>query len=277
MKRTAKILAAIGLIIILCVSMTGCMKIDKMREQQGYIDDKGNIIVNGEKYMPLPSCDYLAPDFEGYYGSLFQSSDYVVNITEKDVPVLLSNFADERCQISKDRMYIVKEVMDDYFGYYGEQYYCHEDIYDKISSAIEAGYSPDGYKYYYTDWEDTENYEKEYILTDAQVSAINEVLSTASTLDELPYDVENGMWEYYTEIMSFTKDMPFERYEVDIYKHQSGYYIYKSYWNEDDTEWLYDDVYLVPKALEKTFDEITAMSEKTQKMWEAEENYEIFL
>lgn len=277
MKRTAKILAAIGLIIILCVSMTGCMKIDKMRERHGYIDEKGNIVVNGETFIALPYCEYLAPDFDyGYYGSLFQSSDYVVNITKKDVPVLLSNFSDERCRISRDRMYIVKEVMDDYFGYYGEQYYCHEDIYDKIYSAIEAGYSPDGYKYDYTDWEDEDNnWDKEYILTDAQVSAINEVLSTVSTLDELPYDVETYDYKYITEIKSFTEDMPFERYEVDIYKYQSGYYVYKSYWNEDYSEWLYDDIYRVPKALEKSFDEITAKSKEAHDI-EMQE-FEIFL
>ncbi len=276
MKRTAKILAAIGLIIILCVSMTGCMKIDKMRERQGYVDEKGNIVVNGETFIALPYCEYLAPEFGGYYSSVFQSSDYIVNITDKDVPVLLSGFTGDICHISKDEMYLVKEVMDDYFGYYGEQYYCHEDIYDKIYSAIEAGYSPDGYKYDYTDWSDEEkNWDKEYILTDAQVNAINEVLSTVATLDELPFEVESYDYKYITEIKSFTEGMPFERYEVDIYKYESGYYIYKSQWNEDETEWLYDDIYRVPKSLEKTFDEITA---KTKEAYDIEmQEFESYL
>lgn len=264
MKRTAKILAAIGLIIILCVSMTGCMKIDKMRERHGYIDEKGNIVVNGETFIALPYCEYLAPEFEGYYGSIFQESNNVVNITDKDVPVLLSGFSGENCHISKDEMYLVKEVFDEYHGYYGEQYYCHEDIYDKIYSAIEAGYSPDGYKYDYTDWNDEDNnWDKEYILTDAQVNAINEVLSTVSTIDELPYDVESYGYIYFTEIMSFTEGMPFERYEVDIYKYESGYYIYDSHGSEDNTEWLYDDIYRVPKSFEKIFDEITAKTKES--------------
>lgn len=263
MKRTAKILAAIGLIIILCVSMTGCMKIDKMRERHGYIDEKGNIVVNGEVFIALPYCEYLAPEIEGYYGSVFQSSDYIVNITDKDVPVLLSGFTGEKCHISKDEMYLVREVFDEYHGYYGEQYYCHEDIYDKIYSAIEAGYSPDGYKYDYTDWSDEDNnWDKEYILTDAQVNAINEVLSTVATMDELPFEVESYDYKYFVEIKSFTEGMPFEKYEMDIYEYESGYYIYKSQWNEDETEWLYDDIYRVPKSLEKTFDEITAKTKE---------------
>ena len=265
MKRTAKILAAIGLIIILCVSMTGCMKIDKMRERHGYIDEKGNVVVNGETFIALPYCEFLSPKFSyDYYGILFSNSDSVINITDKDMPVLLSNFTSDKCRLSEDGMFIIKENLYDYNGNYYESYYCHEDIYDEILAAIEAGYSPDGYKYDYTDWNgEDNNWDKEYILTDAQVNAINEVLSTVATMDELPFEVESYDYKYVTEIMSFTEGMPFERYEVDICKYESGYYIYDSHWNEDNTEWLYDDIYRVPKSFEKIFDEITAKSKES--------------
>ena len=276
MKRTLKTLAAVALVIVLCMSMTGCMKIDKMREHQGYVDEKGNIVVNDVTYIMLPYCEFLSPKFSyDYYGILFSNSDSVINLTDKDMPVLLSNFTDNKCRLSEDGMFIVKDGIYDYNGNYYESYYCHEDIYDEILAAIETGYTPDGYKYYYTDYESEEYYDAEYILTDAQVNAINRVLSTVSTIDELPDDLmELYRYEYYTEIYSFTKDMPFEQYEFEIYQYDSGYYIYKSYWSAVEGEWYYEEIYPVPEEFNKTFDEITAKTKEEAMKWlEYEDSY----
>lgn len=231
MKRTLKILTALTLALMVFMSMTGCVKIDKMREEQGYMYGS-SIILNGETYKRLPLCDYLVIDFEGNGGS------NLIYITDKEVPVLLSAIEGTSARLSNDKKFIRA-----YYDYTAGDY-CHESIYDAICKEIEAGYNPDGYLY--SCYDIIEEEYNVYEFTDKQRDALNEVLTTIPTLDEAPFNSEEVPERYSKEIRSFKKGMPFEKYEMTIIRNSLGFFIEAPQFSVVTEEYLYSDWYEVP-------------------------------
>lgn len=172
MKKSFKRISALLLALITCVCLCSCKEIKEMRENQAFYGENGEIIWGEQVYMPLEAlelpeeleCSWLG------YGC----------VTEKDVPVLLSNtlgtgmyYNHSKTVIEARTYYARKDVYDyvanlvkyprlneycvevDYDGYYDIEYQLLKQRYlNAIDEIIYGGNE------IYTDYEDYENYEE---------------------------------------------------------------------------------------------------------------------
>jgi len=129
MKKFIRTAALILALLMLALPLVGCDKIDEMRANQGFWNDDGSISFNGETYKLLSSSVYLFTDL---YREL--------EITNKNVPVLLSKEYGQRFHISYDGVFISP----------GLSYYCREDRYDYVEKCITEGVQLDHLGFYYT-------------------------------------------------------------------------------------------------------------------------------
>ena len=82
MKKVIRITALFLALIMLALPLVGCDNLDELRAKQGFILDKDTISFNGNTYKRLYTNEHLS------------SAEWRdVNITEKDVPVLLSEMS----------------------------------------------------------------------------------------------------------------------------------------------------------------------------------------
>ncbi|MBQ7809498.1 MAG: hypothetical protein IJ346_00855 [Clostridia bacterium] len=82
MKKLLSIITALALIISLCVTFSGCDMIDDMREKHAIIsEDKNAVVYKGKTFLRLP---------EGVPYFFNDAESNIINITDYDVPVLLS-------------------------------------------------------------------------------------------------------------------------------------------------------------------------------------------
>ena len=139
MKKTTKIIALCLCLALFGVLFAGCDMLDELKANQAFLsDDKSTITYNGNTYKKLPNDAFLYLNFGYYHGN-------EINITDNDVPVLLSNSYKYYSQYEQ-----TKDIFIIYPGYeslyipfssnyaYGEcEYYCNEKDYDKYISAIE--------------------------------------------------------------------------------------------------------------------------------------------
>ncbi len=132
MKKAIKISALCLSLIMLTALFSGCNSLDKLKANHALLSsDKQSISYKGESYKRLPEGipPYMAVDFE------YNNSN--VNVTDSDVPVLLSG---SFCYLSKYdnirdifEIYISDEHVSDWF------YFCNEKSYSDYINAMESG------------------------------------------------------------------------------------------------------------------------------------------
>ncbi len=122
-KRALLIAAAVSL----CLSLSGCVTLDSLRQTCGiYLNDEKTIIeLDGKRYLKLPPNEYLNPltDFQSYY------------ISDADVPLLLRREMynlKEQYSCAYERS-VDKNIMIylDYMDGNGAKY-CEESKYDEL-------------------------------------------------------------------------------------------------------------------------------------------------
>lgn len=231
MKKFAKIVILCLCTALLCVSLTGCDFIDEMRECQAFYNEDGNIVLEGNvEYIPIqiPEGLQVSVDYEE-----------MVYVTERDVPVLLSEAFGATYYKSKDEIFLEHYEGDSDVNIY----YCRADKYDFVEELVGKDYVPAGYVYTYYDYIVGE--EKEYHLTGAQSQAVEAVLSTV-TPTVIPDNYEI-YWDCLIETYTYGEQDILRRYEFDIGLVNETYSIVI------DGE----NIYEVPVEYNSTFERIT--------------------
>ena len=176
MKKRTRFLALLtaGL---LCLSFTGCKRLDELKEAHAFWQEGGAILWGDTVYKPLPETEMElngTPDEKDGYS-------LTVNVTEKDVPVLLSELEGQYMTPYRDGLFLA--------GY--GTLYCAADRYDEMLELIDQGRSAlTKMSYVYSDRNEEKDWiEREYVLTEEQTEAVRTVYESA-----LPYVMEEGMY-----------------------------------------------------------------------------------
>lgn len=236
MKKNYKRIFALLLVLTQLVLLCGCDALDEMRQNQAFLNEDGDILWNGSTYKKLPACAYLAP---------LCDYDTIVNVTEEDVPVLLSSmFSQFYYYPSEDGRFLSARSHNT-----DEVYYCESSVYDAICARIQAPFEPDIVCYSYDVYqEDSYEYEtKYYTLTQEQVDAIKLVVQNTT-----PTTMQDGMYldsQWSIALEECSQDMVFRRSNMEISYAGSTYYLHL---NTDDEQLLFT----VPEGCNAIFGEI---------------------
>ena len=147
MKKSIKIIALCLSILALTVFFAGCDMLDEMKANHAILsDDRETLSFNGKTYKRLPEGTNLY--YSSYYGNAFDR----INVTDKDVPVLLSNAYRHSSQYDETRDIFRISIFEgpenysqDYFYSYvyssdaAPSFYCNEKDYNRYVNAIESG------------------------------------------------------------------------------------------------------------------------------------------
>ncbi len=163
MKKVLKIFVSCVIVVSLCLTLTGCNMLDEMRASQGFWQKDATIKFRGAKYLPLPACNALDPNW---------SLD-IMYVTQPDVPVLLSEIFGDMLDVSEDYTLLCVSTEENVITY------CREDRYEEILSKITNGVECNTYCYEHieydeTTWETNYSYRK---FTKAENDAINQVFA----------------------------------------------------------------------------------------------------
>jgi hypothetical protein len=180
MKKVIRITALFLALLMLALPLVGCDNLDELRAKQGFIIDKDTISFNGNTYKRLYTNEHLS------------SAEWRdVNITEKDVPVLLS----EMSAISGVGLYTIDSsnifiVCDNPESV--DEIYCRADKYEYFSDLLKEGIVYDKFCFSYygfvekdDEWKDIIN-----ILTDKEKAAIDDITKNYPKTDD--YNLEEG-------------------------------------------------------------------------------------
>lgn len=244
MKKSTRVFAVL-LIVLLCLSLTGCKALDELRQKQGYWQEDGTILWNDVVYKRLETGNTVL--------NIDETEDVSVNVTKPDVPVLLSDMFGDILWAHTDGMFLV--------DWGDDSIYCRQDSYDAVAARIALGFTLDTlcYDYYFYDPNTDEEYNYTYTLTDAQKKELLELYETA-----VPVVMEEGMYlsyDYTASLYGCSEDGLLKK--DMFYIMQTG----EQYYMEDA-----DNTYSVPKEHNPLFAEIMACAieecESLDMYWE---------
>lgn len=219
MKNIKKKIKTISLVLMVCIvstALSGCFSLQELKEKQANMDDEGNICVGNYKYIAIEAGEELNPDFDEFNE---------VYISDEEIPLLLTPEMGSSYTISDDGIFIE--------GYKG--YYCREDKYEEVSSALSKKYTVKGYKYGY------HNFEKDK-LCDEEMSA--ESVQTIKTILSKVKGEKNGetlydQYETSCTIYSYGESKYLTREEFAIEFCKDKIYFVK-YIDDDGSIIVYD-------------------------------------
>ncbi|MBQ4129043.1 MAG: hypothetical protein IJD68_04650 [Ruminococcus sp.] len=259
MKKKTKLLVLLLALVMMCLCLSGCDELDDLKNQQAYWTDAGSpesITYKGEVYKRV---HYKGNKPDVLYNSNYNIENYI-NVTEKDVPVLLSNYSGDTLEISSNGNflsgYLYSRFKTEYENIYESGFdtlYCKEDIHKEISKAVEEGieYPLFGYSIYAYDYEaDEEKFEYHY-LTKEESDIINEILDTVEPTTDDGYRLAD--YSVVASLDTVSEDKNFGvsyAYEIN-FDYLDTYYISSS--DEYGLDYLY---YKVPKKYNKFFKEL---------------------
>lgn len=208
MKKTIRIAVALVLALGVCLSLCSCQTLDNMRNRQAFFDKSKNIVYKGDTFKPITitNNDLLALDGKG------------LTVTERDVPVLLSDYEGTEATLTCDGKII---FMHDDNGLT----YCRSDFYDYLKEADKT-HQLDTFAYIPTNELD------EWKASDLVLfsSSENEEFSGAiersqkGTYDDMWHETEGG-YGYVGEIYLCSKDKIFGVFSYDILYTNNTYYL----------------------------------------------------
>lgn len=206
MKKVLRAISLIVVTVIVCCSLSGCMAIDKLRQSQAFWIDDSTIEYQNQKYIALPYDDKLQP---------VTNEHNTVEVTQKDVPVLLSAFIGDTFDLSDDGVFLC--IRED-AGYIS---YCLEEHYKEINDKIQNGYDIETYCYEYYDYENDEY--KYYKFSKQEEEAVEyvvnniepQIMPEAATLD----------FEHLVVVEACSEDMYFRKDAAQITIKDDTYYV----------------------------------------------------
>lgn len=123
MKKYLKHLSVVLILIVFGTLFSSCDALDEMRKTQAFWNntEKTEIIYNDKVYkkIDLGKNELLTNYMESEY----------INITEKDVPVLLSGIIGTTAETHRNGKFIVIDY---------EEYYCSSDFYDSLLLKLQG-------------------------------------------------------------------------------------------------------------------------------------------
>lgn len=205
MKKSIRITALLLAILMLALPLVGCDKIDEMRAKQGFWNDDGSISFNGETFKRLSQSEYL---------NIVINSHHKLEITDKNVPVLLSEEYGTDARMTFDKIFIRTLV--------GGRYniYCREDKYDYVEQSIKQHENMNYLGFYYPYEHISISRKVEYfnnggkpaqLLTEEETVALEDITSAEGTsFSDMEYELitEYGrvVIYYCSEDMLFRKE-----------------------------------------------------------------------
>ena len=206
MKRTFKVIALCLAVLAFTALFAGCDYIDQLRADHAILsDDKNSIIYKGELYKRLPD----VKEEETFYWS---SNVRNINVTDKDVPVLLSDSLCHYAGYDPNRDLITLSFAEESTehllkGSYGftigfDARYCNAEDYEKYTANINNNKADRiGFKYsFYSDYNFYETIEAggETLSKEVLAHVANNKNMTADTYKE----IKNALYsESYSDVM----------------------------------------------------------------------------
>ena len=200
MKKSIRITSLLLALLMLALPLVGCDRIDEMRAKQGFLLDKDTISFNGETYKRLYTNEHVV---------LYNIRR--LSITDKDVPVLLSEWYDYpergRYNIEENDVFIRWTHPDS-----PPKVYCRTDWYDSVVNALENGIDYNKCCYYHFSLDKADNVWKDmrYILTDEERAAIEDIIDNGVQIEghstsgdeilPIKYCTVNGFFEKESNI-----------------------------------------------------------------------------
>ena len=222
MKKYFKPAALLVLLVMICSVFSSCNALDEMRKSHAFWnnEDKTEILYNGEVYKKLSgSEDFLITDHIGY------SNGYAY-VTEKDVPLLLSDLLGTWIDVYHDGKLLQVGYQD---SYYLESEY--DEYLEKIKNT-----KFDKFRVFNSF---SEKYE---LLSDEDSQIIIDIITQSEIVEITNYD-----FVYLGEIWRCDADMYFVSEKFELLKDPDGYYLGIGY-----TEYCYK----VPEEMTERFEKI---------------------
>ena len=203
-----KFIRFVALIILLCISLSGCSYLDELRAIRGVFTEDGAIVMyDGTKYLSLPKNEYFYPDFN--------TADEAYVTEDEEVPLLLIADFGNWGYKSADGQFLKISHSELY------SYYCREDLYDSIVERMNEGFEPELYCYSYYD--DTVYESRLYTLTSQQAEAIEAVLA-----NQEPFTLPDGAkmdYDYLVYLYHCSGDYLFRQNSVKICFADGTFYV----------------------------------------------------
>lgn len=172
MKKCKRWIAVL-LVVVLCLPLCSCQRLDEMRAAHAVWQEDGSIKWDGNVYRKLADSPKIS----------IICDPTTIWLTEEDVPVLLSETIGEYCRISRNRVILIVP------GLEGEVLYCREDMCDFMTEHLK---NPELTTYYYNCWDHESDEEHYYYLSVTQGSTIDQLITELEFVDvdgEFYYDV----------------------------------------------------------------------------------------
>ncbi len=137
MKKYVKLISAVLLTVFICMSFCSCKQLDELRDSRAvYGKTEETLYFRKAEYKLLPQCDdlYIEDENIGY-------------VTEKDVPILLSDMIGKTIWFDDEALYI---TMRNYP--YAQKVWWRADKYDEMVQKIE-NYELDSFCYWNSDYD----------------------------------------------------------------------------------------------------------------------------
>lgn len=192
MRKISKYCKLIPLMIVLMLSLSGCVSLEELKDRQAFWKDdkKQTIVWQGKEYHYLTdtTTSHLSLEY-----------DYMANIyiMKKDVPVLLAKYNSDYGDVTKDKQFINS----------WEEIYCIEDKYEEMKEFMKNPPEMDCYAYRFFDNDDAGS-DRFCILEDEQEEQLKEIMKECKK--EKDYSQEEYNW--VTEIFECSKDGLFRNY-----------------------------------------------------------------
>lgn len=236
MKQYKRWLAAF-VAFLLCISLSGCAKLDELRARHAVWQEDGTILWNDAVYKVLP--DVL--EAEANISTRLQ--DTPIHVTESDVPLLLSSQFYDYFESDPEGVFLrgyMTEFEGKYFGNY--KLFCREDRYEEVAAELVDGFVPAGLCYDYFDYHMQTM--QTYYVTKEQEYDISYILDTAEW-----FFYEEGIHSVYeVELYSHDAINLYRSYEMLLMYTGGGFYIVKdniAYCVKTDYEQTMRDILLV--------------------------------
>ncbi len=137
MKKYLKLISVVLLTVVICGGLCSCKQLDEMRDSRAiYGQTQETLYFRKAEYKLLPQCD-----------DLYINDENCGFVTEKDVPILLSDIIGKSVWFDDEALFITGERYP-----YGPKVWCRADIYDEMVEKID-NYELDSFCYWNPDYD----------------------------------------------------------------------------------------------------------------------------
>ena len=206
MKKLIRTVAALVLALGVCFSLCSCQTLDNMRDRQAFFDKNKNIVYKGDTFRPIniANNDLLALDNKS------------LKVTERDVPVLLSDYEGQEANLSCDGK-IISTTED--------MIYCREDFYDYLKAA-DANHQLDTFGFLPRCDSDEITAGSLVMLSGSETEELSAIIerSEKGTYDTFDSDMD-GDYNDIGYLYLCSKDKIFGVYSYDVFRVDKTYFL----------------------------------------------------